>query len=169
MGHEKGRRKKIGYKVFVGAVAASVVAVILGGLIISGSPKEERARQFDAQRLGELQQISYAIDAYWNYEGKLPESAVELLNRREYYVPAIGDPRTGEAYQYQVLDADSYELCANFETESGFDAKANGSFARPVPAHPAGEQAEGFWKHGIGRTCYTIDVRKDPSRFPPKF
>lgn len=148
---------KLGFKIFVGVVVAAVVTVVVVGLWISGSPAQERARRIDQQRLSDLQAISYAVDAYWNTNDKnLPGSLEDLQSTRDFSVPSIVDPATGQPYEYrQVTATGTYELCAVFETESRADAQTPGYRGVFGP----------FWDHGIGRTCYQLEVRDNDVRF----
>lgn len=147
-----------GLKAFVSIVVASVTIVALCGLWIAGSPAAERARRFDERRMSELQQISYAIDNYWNLNKALPRDLETLLSTRDIYVGSIVDPETGINYEYALTDSDSYSLCSTFTTEVKNVEPANTNY------NPASSK---FWDHGIGRTCYQIDVRKPTSPDAP--
>jgi len=149
---------KFGLKIFVGIVVAAVVTVTVIGLWISGSPAQERARRIDAQRVRDLQSISYAVDAYWNSNDKnLPGTLTDLQNTRDYSVPSIVDPVTGAEYEYrQVTASGNYELCATFETDSAQDATTPGY---------RGSEFGPFWDHAVGRTCYQLEVHDNDVRF----
>ncbi len=171
MEHEEGRRKAIkikftGLRIFTGAVVASVITVIIIGLFLSGSPKDERLRQFDSQRLLDLQQIAAALDAYWNAEGVLPEDLEVLLRKRGYSVSSLKDPGTGEYYEYRITGSEIYELCANFDKTFSIEDEQK---LKVMPVGPYSVNlGEGFWQHGPGHTCYTIQVRKDLYKYPVK-
>ncbi len=143
-------KQHLGFKVFLGLVIAAVVAAIVGGLLVAGTPSQERARQFDSRRINDIQQITNAIDQYWTRNKKLPGDLSEFANLRDYYVPTITDPRTGAAYEYRVIGDASYELCATFETDATTDA-AMKTYPQPY-AVPVGSN---FWRHGVGRTCFS--------------
>ncbi|TAK05654.1 hypothetical protein EPO33_00710 [Patescibacteria group bacterium] len=154
-------QKDMGKKIFVGAVILAVAAAAIGGLFVAGSPSQERARQFDARRINDLQQLSQAVDQYWTRNARLPEALTDLQNRREYYVPSLLDPRTQEAYEYRVTAGKTYEMCATFETDATAEA-AQDKYARP---YYVGQGAD-FWKHGQGRTCFTIEAQNVPGLLP---
>ena len=59
---------------------------------------------------------------------------------------AVGDdPSTNDLYQYRPLEAESYELCAQFERGSLPPGRATG---------------DDFWSHGTGRQCFRREARK---------
>ena len=153
---EKGKRaatqeKPMWAKGFTGVVVAAVVLAVIYGLFQVGTPAQQRLLQFDERRVGDLESITYAIDSYWDRNQALPDALEQLHDSRYYYVQSVVDPKTGDPYEYRALDADSYELCATFETDS--KAQESPSFARP----PFSLEN---WQHGVGRACFAFDVRK---------
>jgi hypothetical protein len=139
-------------KLFIGFVAIAVISTVVYGLTLVGSPSEQRSRQLDERRVNELQQITFAIDEYWRQNAALPSTLEDLRDRR-FFVDSLTDPITGEPYEYNVLDEEAYELCSVFETDSS-------GYERPLP-RPVSEQ---LWEHGIGRTCFELEVRKTTER-----
>lgn len=137
-----------GVHIFIAFVVLSVTASIVAGFMTIGSPKAERARQLDMQRINELQSITYAIDNYYNTLGKLPASLTDLASQRNVYVQSIVDPATQAPYEYRTSDADSYELCATFDGESVMEPEYQGA------------QLQKFWMHTAGYKCYALDVQK---------
>jgi hypothetical protein len=128
-------------RIFLGAVIAAVIAAIVAGLVLIGSPWEQRKQRFDERRARDLASISLEISSYWKARGVLPLTLDDL--------PRTGfdgykDPRTGKPYEYQILGATRYRLCAEFETEAPDD-------------YPAWN---GFGRHGKGHTCFEQDAGK---------
>jgi hypothetical protein len=70
--------KKPGKIILVASVIAVVVAVVTGGIILIGSPTQERMRRLDAQRVADLRAVASAVDLYWTRHGSLPPSLEEL-------------------------------------------------------------------------------------------
>lgn len=142
-------------KALAGAVTVLVAVFIVYGIVLSGTPGQQRAFQFDQRRVSDLQQISYSVDAYWQNNEKLPASFEDLKNQ-PYFIQSIVDPKTQVAYEYRILGDKSYELCAVFETDSSQTA------ARFKTLIPFSEQP---WEHAIGRTCFAREaqeIRKAP-------
>jgi hypothetical protein len=148
-------------KVFAWSVSAAVLLAAGYGLYVSGSPSQERARKMDGQRLSDLQQIASAMDIYWNQKTALPTTLQELQSTRDVYVGNILDPVTRQSYAYSTKTVDSFELCAQFETDTTAD-----DASIPQPYTYYGNGGPTFWKHPIGRHCYTIEVHKNDPLTP---
>ena len=130
-------------RIFLGAVIAVVAAAVVAGLVLIGSPAEQRKQRFDERRAQDLASISLQIRSYWKMHGALPPGLDSL--------PPSGsrghrDPRTGQPYEYAALEGARYRLCADFETEA--------SEEYPV-------QLE-FGRHGKGHTCFDQEAGKAP-------
>jgi hypothetical protein len=131
-------RRVLGY-VATAAVAAAVVVA----LVIMESPSEARRRRLDEMRRADLHLLSIAVDNYHYSRDRLPESLDELAAVPTVRYRSRNDPETGLAYDYRVVDDNSYELCATFAGEGG-DAAYD----------------DRFWAHGAGPKCFQLDVRK---------
>ena len=134
-----------GLKIFVGAVILLVFLSLVFAFSIMGSPGKQRALQFDQRRVSDIQQISHAINSYWEREGKLPLDFEELKTQPYLYIQSVKDPRTQEFYEYRVLGDKKYELCAVFETDSS-EYQQRSRVKTPF--------TEQVWEHGIGRACF---------------
>lgn len=132
--------------------AGAVFAAALAGLFLSGTPRAERARQFDAQRVEALQQISAAVGNYYRARGELPGSLSQLLEIPDG-VPSqvLLDPAGSRRYGYRAVDSLTYELCAEFGAGSEPDGP-------PVPE---------FWRHGPGRKCFRLVAPRRPAANDP--
>ena len=111
----------------IGSIAA-VAAAVAAGLLITGSPAEQRLRRADEQRVAELRQLASTAEFRWNREQRLP--SVDLPT----------DPATGEPYDYRVTGPRQFEVCATFD--------------RPSRSELAGD----FWSHEAGRRCFQFNV-----------
>lgn len=136
---------------FATGATIAVVATIVAGLIIAGSPSEQRKKRADEQRAQHLQQIAYAVDNFWNRSARLPESIQELAKAPDAYLQQTTDPKTQMTYEYRVVTNESYELCATFETSSNAQIPGKVSVPRPVSG-PNGQ----YWSHNAERTCFTL-------------
>jgi hypothetical protein len=134
------------------AVSFLVLASIVLGFFIIGTPKEQRARRFDEQRVTDLQMMQDQLINYWLQKEELPQDLSQLEDSISgFIVPK--DPETAVSYEYNVINNLSFEFCAVFKTLS----KDFGS----VPARPIfyGDFYQQNWAHEVGRTCFqrTID------------
>lgn len=155
---------------------ALVVAAIITGFIVVGSPTKQRNIRFDNQRMSDLQNIQWQVVNYWQQKEKLP-TALSDLNDPLYGNIVPTDPETKAAYEYSMKGPLSFEICSTFalayEDMKGrgeFGYGRGGSYASidmAYPSMPGG--LDNNWKHEAGRTCFerTIDPEKYPS-FPTK-
>lgn len=99
----------------IGIITAVVILVsFIGAFFLVDSPAEARAKAFDQTRAGNLSEIRYTINNYYNENDKLPETLEELHDQTAFL--QITDPETNEAYEYSIINELSYELCATFNT-----------------------------------------------------
>jgi hypothetical protein len=129
--------------IFIVSVIAVVVAAVIGGFVLIGSPTQEGMRRIDARRVADLRAVASAVDLYWTRHGSLPPSLDEL-SRGPGVSPKILDPETGQPYEYGALSGNTYQLCTHF-------------------AHDTAEEqdilSKDFWSHGPGRQCFRIEVK----------
>ncbi len=127
------------------AAAAStfvVLVVVVTGLIIYGSPAEQRQEQLDQQRINDLRSLSGQIDAYWQRNGELPPELASLIDgTRVSTIPR--DPNTDQAYEYLVDEERTFRLCTEFERQN----------------EEVGSRS--FWDHPIGRHCFSFTAAGD--------
>lgn len=154
------RRKKVKSKVpkmLAWVLGAVVLASVIAGFFIIGTPAEQRDRRFDERRVNDLQMLQSQIVNYWAQKEVLPQDLSVLEDSISgFSVPK--DPQTETAYEYQVIDALNFELCAAFKTST----KDFGSGYRASPyfyiEYSYGSYQQN-WDHEAERTCFerTID------------
>lgn len=128
-----------GNQLLAGILVVVVVTVVGAGVAMLGPPSEERARRLDDRRVSDLRRIALAVHLFNMRHQRLPVSVEELSGEPGVSLDA-GDPATKERYPYRVIDFRSYEVCASFD-------------------HGSGEaRAAGFWSHGSGRQCFTLNA-----------
>jgi hypothetical protein len=126
--------------------AIAMIAAVVIGLIVIGSPNDFRMRRFDDRRANDLASISAAVRTYrFTHEG-LPQKLDDLEPAITY---SLKDP-VGRPYEYAIKDEFSYELCAEFNTAT--DTLTAARF-RSV-----------FEKHGSARQCFTQEARPPARR-----
>lgn len=140
-------------KVLAAIVAIVFVAVIVYGFILLGSPSLQRAIKLDEQRVNNLQNISYAIDSYWERNRALP-GMLNDLQGPAYWVDSIQDPLSGEPYEYRAISEKKYELCATFQSRS----------KEQLPEYPR-PFSQQIWDHEEGRSCFQLEAQE---RLPAK-
>jgi hypothetical protein len=121
--------------------AVVVIAAFLVGLGVAGTPSIQRRLQADQRRVENLQAISRMVYGRVQLAGEMPETIAPLVAKWQ-----ATDPETGKPYEYRVKSGTQYELCAVFD--------------EPEERNPYPSQ---FWRHGKGRTCFTLDARTAPT------
>ncbi|MEK7633187.1 MAG: DUF5671 domain-containing protein [Patescibacteria group bacterium] len=143
------------------AVAASVVvvAMIVLGFLLVGSPAQQRKVRFDDQRVSDLATIQNEVTNFYQLKkGVLPVTLNDLTNTLSGYSVPV-DPSTGAAYEYSTGDGLNFTLCATFEADSVGDQT---DVSMPYRAY--GTDYYGSWKHGVGRVCFDRTI--DPDLYP---
>lgn len=146
------------------AAGLILLAVIVAGFFIIGSPWAQRLVRFDERKVQDLENIQWQIVNYWQQKGKIPAALPDLEDPISgFRVPK--DPETGATYGYTVLEADVFELCATFNRAT-VSVKDKGARA-PMPAYPMpidGFQINENWTHDAGDVCFERTI--DPDLYP---
>ncbi len=141
-----------GARVLVAGAVAAVVAALIAGILAVGPPSLERKRRLDAIRVADLAAIDNLISSFARVHKSLPVDLASMAQVPGYSSPRV-DPESRKPYQYEVLSADGYRLCALFATDSTRDGTAN--------IYLPGST----WSHSAGKQCF--DRRVDPGRGNP--
>lgn len=147
-----------------GVIAAiAVLASIVSGFLIIGSPSTARMIRFDEQKVQQLSELQWRILNYWQQKQKLPTNLMELNDSISGFTVPM-DPQTGEAYEYEAAGALTFKLCATFNKDSSERRRTSrsGSVAMPIGA---GIKGENNWEHGVGRVCFDRTI--DPELYRP--
>ena len=151
-------------KYYTSSVILVVLAAIVAGFFVVGSPKEERMRRFDGERVAHLQQLQWNIIEYWQSKRKLPAKLSDLNDpTRGVIVPVDPDPdKKGESYGYEIKGPEAFELCATFQTET-VSQDISSRITKPIPAEPSfgGIRDSDVWTHSPGRVCFDRMIDKD--------
>ena len=149
-------------KLFIYAVISVVAISVIAGFFIVGSPKEERLRDIDERRVGNLQFLQSELINYWINKGKLPDKLSDLRDDiRGVAIPM--DPETGVEYGYNIKNPESFSLCAVFVRPSlGFDDQYAKSIPVKAPSiHPGEYYGADNWAHGEGNVCFERTIDKE--------
>jgi hypothetical protein len=139
--------------------AAAVLAVLVAGFVLAGSPGEARRQELDARRLEALQGLSAAVEQYHRDFGVLPPSVDSAVTVTRLMPVPPRDPVTGTPFEYAAVDSTHYTLCATFDAA---DSTGGALPAwRTEPARPGG-RVRALWAHGAGRTCFDMVVPPRP-------
>jgi len=130
---------------------------IVAGFFIIGTPTEQRDRRFDTQRTQDLEQIQNIVSDYWMEHDVIPED-LTVLEKETVGFSVPTDPITHEAYEYNVTEELSFELCAVFAQSSDDKLHRNMREEYYAPVVYKDFYNEN-WNHDAGRMCFsrTID------------
>ena len=149
-------------KWFVWGVIAAMIAIIVCGIVVAGSPFKQRLVKFDIQKVNDLQEIQSQTIFYWQQKQKLPATLGDLTDSISGF-KAPTDPQSGASYEYRTTGTLSFQLCADFNVSSG-DAQVGA--IRAVPAYPMGVSGgTDNWQHGAGTQCFDRTI--DPQLYKP--
>lgn len=138
-------------KMWAIVVTITILAVIILGFGVLGSPKTQRLIRMDNQKIVNLRELQWQIINYWQTKGAIPEE----------WSSQIIDRQSGKPYEYRKAGEKSFELCADFNRESKMD---NGSaIIRDVYNYATMTKNEN-WEHGAGRHCFFRTI--DPVAYP---
>jgi len=142
--------------IYAKIVSLVVIASVIGGFFIMGSPANQRLLRFDQEKIGALQNIQWEVLNYYQSKGEVPSDLDQLEDSLSYFEIPI-DPQTGESYVYGRSGDLAFTLCATFNKESFNDSRAPN--IRPKYGF---ENAN--WEHGSGEFCFKRDI--DPELYP---
>ena len=139
-----------------------VLASIIAGFFIMGTPGEVRLMRYDDEKISSLQNIQWQIVNYYQQKQQIPASLDDLEDPISGYQNPV-DPQTGAAYRYEKTGDLTFKLCATFNKD-GDENRGTSSIA--YPAEPYGMPTKGeTWNHGTGEVCFDRTI--DPERYPP--
>ena len=132
-------------KNIINIITIIMLAGIISGLVLAGSPKHARDLRLDKQRVSDLSSLSRNIDEYAIDNKVLPEN-LDVLPKY-FHNSSITDPETEKEYVYKVLNDTKYQLCAEFKTETD-----NNDGMTLYKMNPD------LWNHNKGTHCFDREV-----------
>jgi hypothetical protein len=137
-----------GIQWLVGGVSTAVLAAIIAGLAVVGSPAHQRALRLDTLRTGNLGMLSARVYGYWASHKQLPATLDQLGPGA--MIPV--DPVSGRPYGYSVTGASTYKLCAHFDAAWEPEGNPSNGF---IPGNAS------RWSHPQGDHCFELDARSN--------
>jgi hypothetical protein len=138
-------------RTFGAAATVLVITSLIMGFMLAGSPGSARLERLDERRIEDLQGVSREIEAICLGDDRslpveerklltpLPARLDDVVAHARHNKPQIHDPATGALYDYEILDARRYRLCATFDT--------------------ARDEIQGItWNHPAGHACFDRDA-----------
>ncbi len=160
---------KKGAKIFVWTMSCIALVAIIYGIVLVGTPSEQRAKRMDSQRINDLRNIqNEVVYTHWQNKGDIPSKLEEMNDPISGFIVPT-DPETKENYTYKKLSKNSFELCATFRTSASTTVNSI-SGKETSQAYPYGTRLENEnWSHEATTTCfkrvidekiYQVDIKK---------
>lgn len=149
----RGKSTPASRKMWTVAAFVIILASIIWGFAVLGSPRTQRLIKYDEQKVMDLQNINSQIQNYYQLKGVLPITLGEI-NQPYSFVPT--DSQTGQSYEYLNMGTSTpsntaYKLCATFNTTSR--TSENSSLTRAMPQY-----GNEIWAHDAGYFCFNQTV-----------
>lgn len=143
-------------------VTCILVATIIWGFAVFGSPQTQKLIRYDNQKITDLQNLQYQVINYWQMNGTIPTNLKELEKNQQYILPT--DPQSKADYEYKKTGEMNFELCADFNSENMTNQNQYPvvmSVGYPVKG---GIIQNENWNHKAGRQCFSRII--DPVAYP---
>jgi hypothetical protein len=134
-------------------VSVIVLLSVVGGFVLIGSPSTQRSKNYDNQRVSDLQSIQWQVTYYYQSKGKTPATLSDLNDPLSGFVLPT-DPESSEQYTYNRISDVKFSLCADFNLENSKEL----STSKPMDA------LDQNWVHGAGNVCFERTI--DPDKYP---
>lgn len=143
-----------------------VIAVLVLGFVVVGSPMKQRQIRMDERRISDLQTIQYQIIDYWRYKEALPATTDELKNSISGFSAPL-DPETEKSYEYKVISPLKFSLCATFNQDNPYSkikAQADYPYSAKCFDGNCGPYGNDTWEYEKGYKCFERTI--DPKLYP---
>lgn len=131
----------------LGAVVIVIASLILG-FMHTETPSQVREMRIDQTQLSDLQNAQYRIEESYQLTGKLPLTLSEAYQGMD--IPKAPTPRAD--YSYKVVNAQNFELCAEFAVASTKSEQMQ--YAQPAMDGMLIKNPNN-WIHTEGVSCFT--------------
>lgn len=149
-----GKKDKITKLYLCGSLALIIIAFI-ASLFAVETPTQARNRKLDEAIISDFNNISTAIENYYQDNKKLPNNLNGLKEDSNFLTgDDIKDPIDGQEYEYKIIDDKTYELCAAFRISNKDESEIKNEYS--ASAYNYSE----FYLHDSGYQCLknTINV-----------
>lgn len=134
-------------------IAVVTVAAVVAGLVLVGSPAQERRRWADGVRIQDLSSLKHEVDRLYRLHKRLPGSLDEVTGEGTELQRA--DPITKRPYFYRVIGGTEYELGATFVTDTSNDTESTSYRSEHFWY---ADTSLPFWKHKKGTQVFRLKV-----------
>lgn len=136
------------------AVVIILLSIVLGFVVI-GSPKSQRLKNYDLEKINDIQQLQSSVVSFWQINGNLPQNLSEVAGQYGYF--DLNQPDSKKPYEYSIVSPNSFEVCADFN----FDSKNNNPYSRSVIDTKYNYTTPSDWSYKEGRSCFTYVINEE--------
>jgi len=136
----------LSHKVWMLVALVFVVASVVWGFAVIGSPRTQQLIKYDQQKISDLQNINSEVQNYYQTKNILPLNLADLLNDDQNYFVLPMDEQTKQAYGYGKIGDFSYQLCAYFNKAS------------PPDGAEIVTSIYTSWNHAAGEYCFNEKI-----------
>jgi Domain of unknown function (DUF5671) len=140
-----------------------ILASIVVGFMVLGSPHTQQLVKYDEQKVVSLQNIDSGIKYFWQTNSKLPDSLNSITGCDVQSSLSNGlcvDQQTNKSFEYNKINDKEYEICAEFNKEAIYPAQAYISYT----------YYGGVWNHPAGHYCFkqtiNVNIQNPPKAIP---
>lgn len=132
-----------------------ILASIIWGFAVLGSPWSQQLLKYDQQKVSDLQTMNYEVQNYYNLYASLP-SAINDIPYCDTLSQMVGlknlpcyDPQTRQPYEYVLVgqSAKAYQLCATFNKSSTDNGQTSPNYYY--------DPTNSNWSHPAGHYCFS--------------
>lgn len=133
-------------KYFASIAGIIILASIIYGFTIMGTPAHQRDIRTDMKKIQDLQNMQSFISNYYVTKLILPANLSDI-EAQSGAIPK--DPQTGLDYEYKVTDKNNFELCSSFKTSS----TGAGYISTPY-------YYNSNWDYKAGNVCFKRNIQE---------
>jgi len=138
------------------AILIILISIVLGFVII-GSPKSQRLKRLDFEKINDIQQLQSSVVSFWQVNNKLPQGLEEVRGQYGYF--DMNQPDSSKPYEYSIVSPNSFEICAEFNFDSGDQNNYNRSIMDVDIKYNYTTPSD--WSYKEGRSCFTYVINEE--------
>lgn len=156
-----GKKDKITKLYLCGSLALIIIAFI-ASLFAVETPTQARNRKLDEAIISDFNNISTAIENYYQDNKKLPNNLNGLKEDSNFLTgDDIKDPIDGQEYEYKIIDDKTYELCAAFRISNKDESEIKNEYSAPAYIYSE------FYLHDSGYQCLKNKINQEQEEEMP--
>jgi hypothetical protein len=151
-------------KISIIVASICIVAAIVAGFVVLGSPRTQRLVKYDQTKISDLQNIASQVRYFYDTNKVLPQTLTEIAQGNAYGVGTYTDVQTSKPYVYKIINATTFEVCAVFNKDFKYNSGIT-SINEPVTKSDEQGVVEVWGAYKAGESCFRQIV--GPSTVPP--